>query len=144
MLIACQGPAGRDGLDGANGKDGEGINWWIGNFTISANQWELVNGVNALNSYYRAEVQVPQLTEFVYENGNVFVYMFQNVNGTEVQTLLPFVVPYGEASGSEEFLWTEMYACDFAVGSVVFYVNYSDFFTENKPPATSFRIVLNW
>jgi hypothetical protein len=144
-LSSCQGPAGRDGLDGKDGKDGS-VNWFISNVTVNSTQWQLVSdgGQNALNSYFRAEVSIPELTEFVYENGNVFCYMFQNVDGVEVQTLLPFTVPYGESNGELEYLWTETYACDFAVGSVVFYVNYSDFFTEKRPPSTSFRIVLNW
>jgi len=136
--LSCTGPAGRDGLDG------EGMNWFVKTYQINSNQWERVGGVNELNSYFRAEVLIPELTEFVYEKGNVFCYMFQIVDGTEVQTLLPYTVPLGDNDGSGEILWTETYACDFTPGSVMFYVNYSDFYTKEQPPTCSFRVVLNW
>jgi hypothetical protein len=67
--------------------------------------------------------------------------MFQTVNNKEVQTLLPFVNHYGE---DPEYFWTETYSCDFAPGSVTFYVTYSDFYTSLRPPTTSFRVVLNY
>lgn len=137
-LTSCEGPA------GPMGPEGEGMKWFVETYTIRENQWELVNGVDELDSYFRAEVKIPDLTNFVYEDGNVFCYMFQTVGGVEVQTLLPFTVPYGDGPINDEHLWTETYACDFSPGYVVFYVNYSDFYTNNRPPTTSFRVVLNW
>ncbi|MDR2471939.1 MAG: hypothetical protein LBD53_00040, partial [Tannerella sp.] len=138
-LSACEGPAGRDGLDG------EGANWFVKNYQVKSNQWQLIGGQNDLNSYWQAEVVIPELTKFVYEKGNVFCYMFQNPDGnTEVQTLLPFVVPYGQIKNGNEYIWTETYACDFTVGSVMFYVNYSDFMTSNRPLDATFRVVFNW
>ena len=142
LLTSCEGPAGRDGLDGL---DGEGMYWFVKKYTINTNQWELVNGKDQLNSYFRAEVKIPELDSEIYKNGNVFCYMYQDVDGVEVQTILPFSLPMGQSNpnGSEE-LWTETYAYDFTVGSVMFYVNYSDFYTSNRPPTTSFRVVLNY
>jgi len=138
LFASCEGPAGRDG------RDGEGIYWFVDDYTINANQWELVNGVDQLNSFYRAEIKVPKLTKDIYEDGNVFCYMYQRVDGKEVQTLLPFTLPKGQKNpnGTED-LWTETYAYDFMVGSIMIYVNYSDFYTSNRPPTTSFRVVMN-
>ena len=122
----------------------EGMYWYVDTYEIHTNQWQLVNGVDNLGSYYQAEIKIPELTKKIYEKGNVFCYMFQKSNGTEVQTLLPFTVPYGEGKGNSEHLWTETYACDFAPGSIMFYVNYSDFYTNVRPPTTTFRVVLNY
>ena len=139
LFTSCEGPAGRDGFDGEDTK------WFVKTYTIRTGDWQLVNGVDALNSYYKAEVIIPELSRFVYEKGNVFCYMFQEIDGTEVQTLLPFSLPIGiESKGGEE-IWTETYACDFTPGSIMFYVNHSDFYTgRGRPGTTSFRVVLNW
>ncbi|MDR3251079.1 MAG: hypothetical protein LBT42_05385 [Tannerella sp.] len=135
-------------FSGCTKRDGitvDDIYWFVETYTIRENQWQLVNGVNQLNSYYQAQVNIPELDRKIYESGNVFCYMYQNIDGTEVQTLLPFTLPVGIDNGDgTETLWTETYACDFSVGSVMFYVNYSDFITENKPKATKFRVVLNY
>ena len=135
LLTGCEGPPGRDG---------DGMYWFVETYTVYTNQWQLMNGVDQLDSYFQAEVRIPQLTKEIYEKGNVFCYMFQTINGVEVQTLLPFTVPKGEGTGNSEHLWTETFACDFSPGSVMFYVNYSDFYTNNRPPTTSFRVVLNY
>ena len=138
LFVSCEGPAGRDGLDG------EGTKWFVKTYTIREGDWKLINGVNQLNSYYQAEVVINELDKFVYEKGNVFCYMFQNIDGTEVQTMLPFVIPVGEEQGNSENLWTEMYSCDFTPGSIMFYVNYSDFITAVRPSTIYYRVVLNW
>jgi len=144
VLASCEGPAGRDGFDGRDGLDGKGMNLVVKTYTIREGDWKLIKGVNELNSYYQAEVLINELNKRVYEDGNVFCYMFQNIDGVEVQTLLPFVIPVGEKDGNKENLWTEMYSCDFSPGSIMFYVNYSDFITAVLPPTISFRVVLNW
>ena len=113
-------------------------------YTINTNRWELINGVDQLNSYYQAEIRIPELDRGVYEKGTVSCYMFQKIDGVEVQTPLPFSLPKGIDNGNgTEDLWTETYAYDFAVGSIMFYVNYSDFWTgDHRPPTISFRVVL--
>jgi hypothetical protein len=138
LLASCEGPAGRDGLDG------EGMYWFVDDYPVYSNQWQLVNGVDQLGSYYKASISVPQLTRKIFEEGNVFCYMYQRVDGREVQTLLPFTVPYGRMEGHTELLWTETFACDFSPGTITFYVNYSDFYTSNRPETTTFRVVLNY
>lgn len=138
-FVSCEGPM------GPPGEPGDGMYWFVETYTIKANQWELVGGKNQLNSYFRAEILVPELTDRIYEDGNVFCYMFQNIDGTEVQTLLPFTLPVGEdLGGGKENLWTETFACDFAPGSIMFYVNYSDFITSENPGTITFRVVLNY
>jgi len=151
LFASCEGPAGRDGLegrpgrDGKDGKDGVETYWYVGVYTINSSNWQLVNGVDQLNSYYRASITISELTNDIYEDGTVFCYLFQTIDNREVQTPLPFTVPLGEAgSGNTNFLWTETVAYDFAPGRITFYVNYSDFFTSNRPGTMIFRVVLNY
>ena len=141
LFAACEGPAGRNGLDGLDGAE---TYWFVKTYTINANQWQLVNGVDQLNSYYYATVAIPELNKDIYEKGHVFCYMFQRVNGREVQTLLPYTIPLGTVKDNTELLWTETYSCDFSPGQITFYFNCSDFYTSNRPPAASFRVVLNY
>jgi hypothetical protein len=138
FATSCQGPPGRDGLDGVE------TYWYVKVYTVNSNQWQLVGGVDQLNSYYKAELIIPELTRKIYEDGNIFCYMFQNQDGIEVQTLLPYHIPFGENTNGNEYLWSETYAYDFTPGSVMLYVNYSDFYTGNRPPTVSFRVVLNY
>jgi len=148
LFASCEGPAGRngfDGRDGKDGKDGAGLYWYVDDYIISSNQWQLVNDVDQLNSYFRASITIPELTRDIYDDGNVFCYLYQTINGLEVQTPLPYTVPLGqEGSGNTVFLWTETIAFDFAPGRITFYVNYSDFFTSNRPSTMKFRVVLNY
>ena len=138
LFASCEGPAGRDGLD-------EETYWYVRNYTIRSNDWELVNGVDQIGSYYRAEIEIPQLDREIYELGNVFCYMYYiDASGTEVQTLLPYIEHFGESTKVGEELWTKTISCDFTRGSIMFYVQYSDFFTGLEHPGTvRFRVVLN-
>jgi hypothetical protein len=125
------------------GTDEDGLFWFVKDYTIKSNQWVLVNDGNHLEPFYQAEIKVSALNRDIYNRGNVFCYMYQIINGVEVQTLLPYSVPRRERKDNEEFLWTETFACDFAPGSIMFYVHLSDFFMDNPPQTTKFRVVLN-
>ena len=117
---------------------------FVKTYTIHSDQWELEGGRDQLNSFYQAEIRIPELNRDIYEDGNVFCYMYQIVDGVKVQTLLPFNLPLGQGNpNGSEHLWTETYAYDFTIGSIMLYVNRSDFYTNNRPPTTSFRVVLN-
>jgi len=141
-LASCEGPMGPQGEPGA---PGEGVNWKILYYTVRANDWHLVGGENELNSYYMYEFDEPELSDFIYESGNVLGYIILN-SGKSNETLspLPYNIALGEGSGSNEFLWTENYFFDYMPGSVAFFVYYSDFNTEIKPPTCEFRLVMNW
>ena len=135
LFASCEGPPGRDGLNGGE------TYWFVRDYPISANNWQLVGGVDQLNSYYRASINISELGRDIYENGNVFCYMYQTVNGRGVQTILPFTVPKANDDGE---LWTETYSYDFYPGTITFYFICDDFYTNNRPPATTFRVVLNY
>jgi len=132
IFVSCEGPAGKDGIE---------TYWFVKEYTIRANDWQLIGGEDRLGSYFQAQVTIPELDRDLYEKGHVFCYMFQTANNKEVQTILPFTVPKANNDGE---LWTETYSYDFSPGQIRFYFNCSDFYTSNRPPATTFRVVLNY
>lgn len=127
-LTACEGP---------EGPPGPGMNWFIQNFTVKANEWNL----DSSGTYYICEKSFSRLDNYVYTDGNVSGYIILNP-GQKDEVLQPLEATYhqGNAAGDR---WTETYSFDYMPGSIAFYVQYSDFAIE-QPPTQQFRIVLNW
>lgn len=163
ILAACEGPMGpigpmgpqgapgqngyngQDGRDGRDGHDGEGTKWFRQKFTVYPEEWGVDNGApGQLNTFFFALKELPELTREVYDNGSVIAYI-ENAEG--IKNGMPFVWPRGEVTdgGKNDYLWTEIYDFDFAVGEVGFYLRYSDFETGVRPldPIT-FYVVLIW
>lgn len=84
---SCIGPPGHDGYDGRDGRDGEdGIaNVGVAIYDVQPEDW-----VGDINGYVTT-LEVPEITNYVYENGAVLVYMMRN-EGTENQSFnqLPY------------------------------------------------------
>ncbi|WP_320052287.1 hypothetical protein [uncultured Acetobacteroides sp.] len=135
LLLGCEGPMGPMGPDGPTGAPGEGTSWDVSEWTV--NKWTLSGNVDGNGSYYYADLAIPELTSFIANKGNVFVYKFTNDN---VQAPLPYVTHKAEGNA----LWTETYDFDFTPGSIRVYVQYSDFKTSIVPPSSRFRVVMNW
>ncbi|MDR2042485.1 MAG: hypothetical protein LBP98_09265 [Tannerella sp.] len=140
MFVSCEGPAGPPGEKGE-----PGLWWFVNEYTVRSDQWKLVGGTDELNSYYQYEIPVPELDKDVFYEGKMTCYMYLNEDYS-VQAELPEVIHYGEYNPDTggENLWTETYKCDYAIGSILFKVEYSDFFTGNRPGTKRFRVVLNY
>lgn len=124
------GPAGRDGQDGW-------ANIFVGYYTISSASWELSAG----ETFFYADVDCPELTDFVYNEGVVIGYYLLDYNTeNEVQIPLPFDIYYNEDGAS----WTETISFDFVAGGIRFYYEPSDFYTDFTVPTSSFKIALMW
>ena len=120
-------------------------NWEVLTFTVKKNDWQLKGGTNNLDSYYQFIFDdVRELTSFVASQGTVMGYVYQGSGSDEVQTPLPYTIPYGDVVQGNEVLWTETTTFDYQAGSIAFYVNYSDFTTEVRPGTMEFRVVLHW
>lgn len=132
LLLGCEG---REGPMGPDGPPGPGSNWDVSEWSVP--QWTLSGTVNGANSYYYTDLAIPRLSTFIAEKGNVFVYMYTKDN---IQAPLPYVNYKTDGKAA----WTETYDFDFAPGSIRLYVQYSDFNTSVVPPATRFRVVMNW
>lgn len=129
FAASCQGP------QGPEGPQGEGTNWKIIKISIRNTDW--VKNSDSNNAvYYSAVVSVPELTEFIYDFGNIINYIDF---GTSQQTL-PYVRHNKDGNNN---LWTTTVDYDFAVGNVKYYVTNSDFFDE-VPSGMNFRLVLMW
>ncbi|MDR2969046.1 MAG: membrane lipoprotein lipid attachment site-containing protein [Tannerellaceae bacterium] len=144
-LSACEGPmgpAGRDGRDGTDGRDGQdGTKWYTASFTVNKSDWKLSGRAGDLNTYFYADKSIPELTDFVFDEGLVVGYI---QTGTDVRNGMPFVLHQGEAVDGAEFLWTETYDFDYSPGMLRFYLTYSDFNTQVLPESETFHIVLMW
>ncbi|MDR1116257.1 MAG: hypothetical protein LBL33_08975 [Tannerella sp.] len=148
LFVSCEGPAGRDGFDG---RDGESVFRYVETFTVGTNEWELVEGrPDDFGTYFRKEIVLSELDKFIYDEGHVLCYIFDRVEGFEVQSNLPYIKPYGEIVNGREYFWNETFSYDFVPGegsksgSVMIYVKYSDFMTSIRPGTWKFRIVLNY
>ena len=124
-------------------------------------QWEIVNVKVEKKSWkwyedtkrYEAVVDLPELSEFIYEDGIQLGYVFigeQNVN--EKQIMLPYNFTYYEDVDNEGLpilVYTETISCDFQLGSpsnVTFNIQTSDLYPINEDFVIDryFRIVLVW
>ncbi|MBN2261903.1 MAG: collagen-like protein [Prolixibacteraceae bacterium] len=83
VFSSCVGPRGFDGLDGKDGRDGiDGLDGRDGRDGI-ANVGAVIYDVDASSWFgnidgYSTVLDVPEITDYVYENGAVLVYVLQN------------------------------------------------------------------
>jgi hypothetical protein len=145
-LLSCEGPVGPPGPPGEPGDPGAETKWKHIYYTVKQSDWNLIGGVDELNSYYEYIFEnEPSITDFIYEEGIVLGYLVVNPGAKdEVLRPLPDSFPYGEDSNQGESLWTEIITYDYMPGSVAFYVRYNDFYTATPPPTLKFRISMLW
>lgn len=125
-----------------NNQDLEFTQWEIVNVSIKKSDWVWDNETGR----YDVIVDLPELTEFIYENGAQLGYVYIGEQGVnEVQKMLPYVHTYYD--GEDDF-YTETISCDFMYGSpssAAFYIQASDLFRNDEILADyNFRIVLVW
>ena len=124
-----------------NNQDLEFTQWEIVPITVKKTDWEWFDD----EKRYEAVYDLPELTEFIYEDGAQIGYVFIGEQGVnEVQKMLPFVKSYGSGVGS----YTETISCDYQLGSpstVAFYMQASDLKEHEEFLGDyNFRIVLVW
>ncbi len=134
------------------------------NATLEFTQWEIVNiTVNGgedgdwvwddQERRYQAIYSLPELTEFIYENGAVLGYLFLGQQGVdEVQKILPYVYTYyttdNEGNITGTFTETISYDVMYQPGGnsdVAFFIQASDVYEDpNALQTYNFRLVLIW
>lgn len=117
--------------------------WEIVVFDIRKNDWEW----NDAERRWQVFADLPELTEFIYEEGAALGHVFLGLQGKdEVQTALPYSYTYKDTNTNEVF--TETISCDFQLSNpstVGFYLQQSDLNKDlNSPDNYSFRVVLIW
>ena len=129
IAMSCQGPV---------GPAGEGMNWFIRDYTVSSSSWQQGDVM------YYFEQNIPQLDQFVYDDGSTTVYMYAQATGdpgSNIQTPLPCAVYYAQ----DDYLWTMNVTYDYSPGLITFCVIPSDFIVNSDlPPTMKFRVVLQW
>lgn len=130
-----------------NNENLEFTQWKIVNITVNKTDWNW----NETASQWEAVYDLPELTEFIYENGAELGYVFIGTQGQdEVQKLLPYVNTYsaGNDANGNPIYFTETISCDYQLGNpstVAFFIKSSDLFKDMDAPQTyNFRIVLVW
>lgn len=129
------------------------------NLELEFTQWEIVNIEVKKTDWkwdidagrYDAVYNLPELTEFIYEDGAQIGYVFIGEQGVdEVQKTLPYLHTYyeGEDDQGNPILYTETISCDYKLGSpstVAFYIQGSDLGRDDYNLTNyNFRIVLIW
>lgn len=120
--------------------------------SIKANDWQYTdNGQSAStqfnNNYFYAVVDMPEITQYIFDNGEVQAYIVYN-NGTDdaMQHLLPYVRHYEEQKDSTWNFYTETVDCVYGIGWMEFNFRASDFAYEEdvdiNPQAMDFRVVI--
>ena len=115
--------------------------WKILNFPIQKEKWQW----NKNASQYEVIEDIPDLTEFIYEEGATIGYVFLGEQGKdEVQKMLPYVNTYSV----DNQVFTETISFDVQLGNpstVAFFIKSSDLIEDsNAPQNYNFRIVLIW
>lgn len=143
IFASCEGPMGPMGETGLTGPQGEpGVaTWHIETVTVEQDSWMLSGEVGGLNSFYFTDVEIPELTQYVFKYGTVLGYIYTEA---DVKNGLPYVLHKGASSEEGDKLWTQTYDFDFVPGGVRLYVTFSDFETGKTPGNETFGIVLMW
>lgn len=128
-----------------NNNNLELTQWNIVNITVNANDWEWNDNTSQWEAFYN----LPELTEFIYENGAIISYVFIGQQGEdEVQKLLPYINTYSFTDQQGTSTFTETISADFQYGNpstVGFFIKDSDLAKDPEAQQTyNFRIVLFW
>lgn len=143
MCTACKGPQGEPGLPGRDGKDGPSIK----NIIINVNKehWQYTN-VND-NNYFFATVDMPEITENVFDFGVIKmyrVYDFDNTNATQIE--LPYVRHKEEFVNNGRVFYTETVDYEYGIQKLTIFYTESDFNYESDlsfiPEQMQFRCTI--
>ena len=127
VFTSCEGPT------GPMGPPGEEILPYNEVFTIRSQDWKH-ESTGRYASLYSCLVDI-EIGDNAYEEGFVNVYFYQNNNGFEVQTPLPYWIQNTDGPNT----WLEGYNFDFDAGTVVFYADWKN---GERPPTCKFRVAV--
>lgn len=145
-LIGCNG---KDGKDGRDGKDGL-VNVAVIDLDASGNGWEYASLQS--ENYFVAKFDMPEITNYIYDNGLVQVYREWGTGTAEaVQQVLPYSRHHewlDEKNNAWNF-YTETVDYEYGAGFLNIFYTASDFAYEDestptKPEAMHFRVQVMW
>ena len=145
-LVACKG---KDGIDGKDGKDGL-VNVAVIDLEVKANGWQYAN--QNQDNYFMANFDMPEITNYIYDNGLVQVYReFGTNTANAIQQVLPCTRHHewlDEVNNTWNF-YTETIDYEYGVGFLNIFYTASDFAyetetTPTKPEDMHFRVQIMW
>ncbi len=113
--------------------------WKVVNVTIDSEDWVRYTDNHGLNPYYACEVDMPEITPYVYNSGLVQVNYAEGTSTNRFQENLPYVRHYEDDTN----VWTTTIDCAYKVGTMTFFVTHSDF-AAIPPSDMKFRVVMLW
>lgn len=147
VLGSCTGPMGPQGPKGEDGL----VNSMILDIQINQNEWSYSNIDN--NNYFYGVISVPELTDYIYDNGIFKLYREYNTNASnKSQVELPYTnfveYPYPVNGQTEWGFYQEHVYGEYAPGSITICYLASDFEYELDetfvPEAMHFRLIMMW
>lgn len=140
---SCTGAPGRDGVDGRDGLDGFGVIKTI-DLKVPQSSWNYSNLTD--NNYFYAEVELPEVTESVFDSGLIAVYRTYDYDSQNAsQVALPYVRPIEYEYNGNWYSYEEHVDYELFIGKMLIYYTASDFDyevnTSFAPEAMRFRIV---
>ena len=114
--------------------------------TVSQNAWQYSNLSN--NNYFYAVVDMPEITEAVFDGGVIKMYRTFNYDTTDATQIEMPYVRHSEynVSGDEWAFYTETVDYDYGIGDIYIYYRVSDFDYELDqsfvPETMNFRCVI--
>ena len=126
-FVSCEGPI------GPPGDSGEGFIPYVKRFEVKSQDWQNF-GTDEYVSFYKYIFDI-DIGDNAYNNGFVNVYIFQNDDGNEIQTQLPYWMQYTDRGNT----WLEGYNFDFDRKTIAFY---ADCKKGQRPPTCEFRVVV--
>jgi hypothetical protein len=115
--------------------------WSVVNVTVPAIDWdEYVNPNDGSNLFYYCTIDMPEITPYVAQYGNVAVYV---VDGN-VQYPLPSNKHMEIISVLNPRQWTRTIEYEYMPGQINIFVTDSDFESGHAPGNMNFRIVTTW
>ena len=121
--------------------------WFVKDFEVKSNHWELIGNPDAEGSYYQYVFNgIP--AGVPYYDGITTAYLYFGYKTTsEVQTPLPFTeYLIGEDLNGNEVFYSVQYSYDVkADGTIAFKAHVSDYYTASINPGTQvFRVAIIW
>ena len=139
---SCRGDEGPMGPAGRDGRDGEGLN--VLNAIFTADDWTLVKGDEP---YFKCQKDFPELDPGMVEYGIVTPYLVcRDDAGNEYYQNLPAVRHHASFNDEtqETINYTQTIDCEFAAGTITFFVTNSDFYVEDMPEKMKFKVVCHY
>ena len=111
--------------------------WQIVDIDIPASSWCAYSS-DGMEAYYQADVNIPELTKTVFDDGFVLCYLVED----GVQMQLPYTRHYENLEGDR---WTATLDYDYFVGGMRVYYTTNDFYyTADQPGYMRLRLVMQW